>query len=802
MNFDTPLAIFQHLLAIDEDNMAINLPTLIDEKHEFYLEVMSLISAHEENKKQTSFSGLINQQAEQLVEDNVIHKLINTQVGVYKLTKKLGQGGMGAVYLGERNDGQLEQKVAIKFVYPSIAALAGDDFLQKEAQHLANLDHVNIAKIFTVDKTEENLPYMVMEYVDGIPIDQYSNKNSLGVKERLKLLKKICSAVQIAHQNMIIHADIKPSNILVDNQGEPKLMDFGIAKNLNSTISTSDQCLKAASRDYASPEQLASSAITTLCDIYSIGQLLARLLPVKNSELNSLISKASHQNLHERYQTISQIYDDITAFNEMRPLKAHSSPLYSFKKFISRNAIGSALTSVLIIGSLFFYIQIVKKNNELEKEQLISNHISEFLINSFDAANPEIASKEQFLALDVLKLAEKNLKAVNDLPLEAQGKVLTAFASAYSGAGEYNRAIEIFNTVIHYPNQDTPNINLEISNALMQSSKFSEALSFVDKVLENIDSSSLYYAQAIAQKGAIYMFLDKNDEALSLLLKALPLINKSSDNLHSDIPVIHNQIANIYTNKGDYQKVLEHSKKAYDAAEKIYGKSTPQMSNAILSMAHAYSILEDFEKNAEFTKKALEIDKKVYGEEHDRIIIISNNLGNAYSRLGRYDDAVRLHQEALTLTVKKFGTKHIDYAYSNAYLANALEDMGQYEEAIKANTQAYQSYLELFGAKHQVTIMAKSNLGLSYLENGDNTNAERILLETHDEAIVFFQEGHPRLAMVQANVAKLFLKLNRLSDALKISEIALVTFREHFDEDSQRVQGILSTISEIKSQVQ
>jgi serine/threonine-protein kinase len=269
MVYKNAFHLFQTLLEEGNENLEQRILNLITSEHELFNETTKLIAAYQANKNETLVKDLIYNQAGNLVDDSQIHELLNTQIAQYKLTKKIGQGGMGAVYLGERNDGQIEQKVAIKFVYPSIVALAGDDFLQKEAQHLANLEHTNIAKIFTVDTTDNELPYMIMEYVEGVPIDQYCDDNKLALKTRLKLFQKVCSAVHEAHQNMVLHADIKSSNVIVDKQGEPKLMDFGIARKIEESYNSELQktkldkkSIRALSQKFASPEHIEGKVLT------------------------------------------------------------------------------------------------------------------------------------------------------------------------------------------------------------------------------------------------------------------------------------------------------------------------------------------------------------------------------------------------------------------------------------------------------------------------------------------------------------------------------------------------------------
>tara|TARA_R110002167_G_scaffold178893_4_gene378677 strand:- start:3360 stop:6665 length:3306 start_codon:yes stop_codon:yes gene_type:complete len=411
VKFDNSLLLFQHLLRLDEDNMLENLPAFIQVDDKLYRETSSLIDAHYKNQENTQFKALIGWQADSLVENNRIFNLEGTQVGLYKLTRKLGHGGMGAVYLGERNDGQLEHKVAIKFVYPSIAALAGVNFLQKEAQHLANLDHTNIAKLHTIDATENGMPYMVMEYVDGLPIDSFCDQNNLDLKARLKLFKKVCNAVHEAHQNMVIHADIKPSNILVDKQGEPKLMDFGIARYQSHTSEPADdlpsaQSFLAASRGYASPEQINGESITTSSDVYSLGKVLRICVShtEKNSEIDAIIKCACSTSPNERFDTAHSLSVSISDFLSIRPLLWYrSDPIYKYRKWLKRAPV-SAISSVFLPTLLLFIgITLSLQNNQLIAANQKSQNILKFYENILSATSPSLAKSENLSAADLLK---------------------------------------------------------------------------------------------------------------------------------------------------------------------------------------------------------------------------------------------------------------------------------------------------------------------------------------------------------------------------------------------------------------
>jgi eukaryotic-like serine/threonine-protein kinase len=199
----------------------------------------------------------------------------------YTLVREIGRGGMGCVYLAERSDGAFRKQVAIKIVQPGVT---GADVLRRfrqEREILASLDHPGIARLLDAATTEEGLPYFIMEFVDGQPIDRWCDEHKLNVTQRLKLFRTVCDAVQYAHQRLVVHRDLKPGNILVTADGKVKLLDFGIAKLLRPE-QTGDETTRTLmllmTPEYASPEQVNGEAITTLTDVYSLGVILYELL--------------------------------------------------------------------------------------------------------------------------------------------------------------------------------------------------------------------------------------------------------------------------------------------------------------------------------------------------------------------------------------------------------------------------------------------------------------------------------------------------------------------------------------------
>ena len=205
-----------------------------------------------------------------------------TTIDHYRIVREIGRGGMGAVYLAERADAEYEKQVAIKLIKRGMDTDSVLRHFRNERQILASFDHPNIARLFDGGTTGSGLPYFVMEYVEGVPIDEYCNKHALSIGERLKLFREVCAAVSYAHRHLVIHRDIKRTNILVTAEGIPKLLDFGIAKILQQGDGAQPLAtmtgLRLMTPEYASPEQIRGEPVTTASDVYSLGVVLYELL--------------------------------------------------------------------------------------------------------------------------------------------------------------------------------------------------------------------------------------------------------------------------------------------------------------------------------------------------------------------------------------------------------------------------------------------------------------------------------------------------------------------------------------------
>lgn len=387
------------------------------------------------------------------------------RIGVYKITEFIGQGGMGAVYKGERDLGDFDLTVAIKLIRPGVLSEKLVERFAQEQQTLAKLVHPNIARLYDGGKTDDGAPYLIMEYVDGASLANWISKNELTLSEVLSLFRTVCDAVSYAHQNLIIHRDITPSNIMVTNSGEIKLIDFGIAKpvldrNEADLVSSSAdkkdskltlsglsftpgfaaperKPLYANSTNGSKQEQLQFVVSTTLLDVYSLGKLLETMLDnagqvnrlkavkVDLPELHSVIKKATSEKPEDRYETVNALISDIDNYKRKFPISAYSTQAsYRFTKFRQRHKKGvfvSSLTAVSLVVALLVSIsQYYRAERNLEQA-----------MNRFDQIR-ELSSYQIFDLFDQLSRVAGTTNARAELADKAQSYL--AILSSQSNA--------------------------------------------------------------------------------------------------------------------------------------------------------------------------------------------------------------------------------------------------------------------------------------------------------------------------------------------------------------------------------
>lgn len=339
------------------------------------------------------------------------------RIGAYRLTDLIGRGGMGSVWRGRREAGDFTHDVAVKLIRPGVLSGALVERFEQERQILAGFSHPNIARLYDGGTTPDGAPYIIMEFIDGVPLGDWAKDGNRDLAARLSLFLQVCDAVAYAHQNLIIHRDLTPANVLVTRDGTARLIDFGIAREAEERDSTAAETPGRMSYTpgFAAPERQTGSASNTLTDIYSLGKLLEALMPsaAVPGELSAIIHKAAAQDPAARYASVTALAADIRNFREHRPVSAfEGGAFYPVAKFIRRQRAGVALGSLMLAGIISALIVTLFLYEQAETERIAA-----------DRRYEDVRALARFMMFDLYDELEKNpgnTKSIEMLATRAQ----------------------------------------------------------------------------------------------------------------------------------------------------------------------------------------------------------------------------------------------------------------------------------------------------------------------------------------------------------------------------------------------
>jgi serine/threonine protein kinase len=813
MDYKNAFHLFQTLLEEGDENLSQRLLSFITSGHELFDETTKLIAAYQANKKETLVNDLINGQAETLVDDSQIHELLNTQIAQYKLTKKLGQGGMGVVYLGERNDGQLKQRVAIKFIFPSIAALAGENFLQKEAQHLANLEHANIAHIYTVGTTDTNLPYMVMEYVEGVAIDEYCENKNLDLKSRLTLFQKLCDAVHFAHQNMVIHADIKPSNILVNELGELKLMDFGIARSFGQVIDNDEeglelrkQYLQAVSQNYASPEQIEGDQLTSACDAYSLGKLLSCILPQegKYTELDELIKKSMEKSLRDRLSSVNEISIEIQNFIDNKPLSVVNYPKFLLlRKSFQRNKIAYVGMLGFFVFLLIFIVVLSMKNYELEWENNKNTKLLSFLKELISSADVENNMPRDFSVKDLIIQGGRKADSKFEGYEEQSLIIKNVLSRGLINLGFYEEADALIKDADESKLVENDLLEMLLNKATARHgvSKYNEAYEFylrIERKLKlNNDFQNVIWLKTAPLMAGVLSDLGKSDEALEKI-KRLNDLEYFVKEYPYDVAEVYRMTAQIYDRANDINKAEENINAAFKAIDK-YADREHMFLIAINNTAGTVAFKMDKLDDAKIKyQAAYDHSIKLLGKEHPLTAFSLRNLSTVQEMSGDFESARQGYEEVKNIFYALNGEKSINVALILSDLGIVSKKIGDYENALKYFSNSLSLYKEVLGRKNRDVANLTTKVADMYYIKGEF----EVALNLYKDAIDNYSSLHGKfknhISIHTSSLAKCFAKLGKyeLFEVNIQKAMMLLEDKEVSERTKKRVMSVFNDFKE------
>ena len=728
------------------------------------------------------------------------------RIGNYELIKLIGQGGMGEVYLAARADEQFRQYVAIKLMRRGLDAAANllPRFLA-ERQILANLDHPNIARLLDGGLTPEGWPYLVMELVDGIPIDEYCRNQRLSTLDRLGLFRTVCAAVEHTHHNLIVHRDIKPANILVNTQGVPKLLDFGIAQLLDADDAPSDPTrpvLRLMTPEYASPEQILGKPITTATDVFALGVLLYELLAGRNpfraagatppdlprdicereppsltgtaksnpdraapdarrwtSELESIVRKAMHKNPAERYQSAGRLSADLRAYEQGRPVSTRRGDWrYVAMKFAGRHKTSVTFAAVLLITLTGTSIGMAALARRATVERLKAEREAQFLVGMFKAATPEVARGEVVTARNLLDQGAKRIDTDLASVPPVQAAMLTSLAESYESLGLYHeaetmarRAYRMKSAMLGQDDEDTADTLFLLGNLIRLQNRYAEAEGLFRKLAgvrrRTSGENSLAYASSLSALGESLYLQSKDAEAESQLRQALAINRRNGPDYGLDC---RNYLALVLERKGDYQEAMPLLHEAVEIGRRA-GVNNPDYMTSLHNLASAQMYLGDLTSAETELREALAIRRRVLGNAHPDLLYTLNNLAYLLIEKGDWRNAQPLLEEAMRIDP---AGQYPAYLPVLSNWARTLQAEGD-----RAGARLYfQKVLDRLGANGSLTSWPASqiliNMCLLKFDSRDYVAAETLARQALETRRELGGEGTPAFAEAQIALAE------------------------------------------------
>lgn len=605
-NWEKISTVYEKALSLSsEDREAYLLSTLSTKELE---QVLKLLSADEaaNNFLRHTTQKIHAQHIETL-------PLIGHTVGNFIIEELIGTGGMADVYIGSRNDERFTQKVAIKVLKQHYNQTVLQQF-KRERSLLSSLNHNGIAKIFDGGILSNDQPYFVMEYIEGKHLFEYIDENELNLKDRLNLFLEICATVNYAHQNLIIHRDIKPSNILINQDGQSKLLDFGIAKSLDTTLDDQNVTrtgFNPLTISYASPEQIESNQLTMQTDIFSLGRLLYQLLSgnspyqenttafervnkiklekiplASNSssendkastppysintlqgDLDCIIKKAMQYDPTQRYATVQEFSQDIKNYLNNKPIIAKQESFFVLAgKLVKRNPITSFLSLSLFVLTAGFTlntyldnIEIIKQRDALIQEKERSTQLSTVLFDTLKLSN---TNNETLSTTSLLANASNNILTLEKFSTLERARLLNEIAESQENLSDFNGYLLTTKNLLelnpNFSNEELALIHIKRAEILNRGRRYTRALGELDAAFSLLSNSNNHklLARAYNEKAHLEMRNNSLSEAESAIKKSLHHYSQYQASRES-IASAKSRLSQILLDQGKYKKANE-----------------------------------------------------------------------------------------------------------------------------------------------------------------------------------------------------------------------------------------------------
>ncbi|MGA7931553.1 MAG: serine/threonine-protein kinase [Candidatus Sulfotelmatobacter sp.] len=715
-------------------------------------------------------------------------------IGHYRIIRLLGEGGMGAVYEAEQD--QPRRTVALKVIK---TAWASHELLRRfelEFQTLGRLHHPGIAQIYEAGTDETSFgsqPFFAMEIIHGKPLIEYAEAQHLKTRQRLALTIQICEAVEHAHQRGIIHRDLKPSNILVDDSGQPKILDFGLARVTDGDVHATRQTGMGqllGTLAYMSPEQVTADplALDTRSDVYALGVILYELLagklpyevsrhlyevvktiqqvdPIPLSSINreyrgdieTIVAKALEKDKTRRYGSAAELAADIRRYLEDRPLAAKpASTSYQLRKFARRN-------KALVAGALAVFLTLIV-GVVVSTWQAVRARRAELHAQAEAATAQAVVD---FLQNDLLAQASANKQSGPSIKPDPDLKVRTALDRAAARIeGKFAKQPEVEASIRRTLGETYEELGL-YPEARRQSER---ALELQDRVLGAENPNTLRTKSGL---GWIAKLQGRYPEAEALLNQTLATERRVLGPEHPGTLTSMNNLAVVYMDEGKYMQAEALDSQALEIRRRVLGPEHPGTLMSITNLAAIYVDEGKYAQAEPLYNQAMEVRRRVLGPEHPDTLLSMSNLAADYEHEGKYPQAESLDNQVFEIRRRVLGPDHPETLNSMNNLAVVYSDEGKYAQARALDSQVLEVKRRVLGPEHPDTLTSMNNLADDYAEEGKYAQAEVLFNQTL--AIARRVEGpeHPDTLLFMSDFASMYQRKGDYALAQKYADLAL-----------------------------
>ncbi len=833
------------------------LTTACGTDHELRREVESLLASHEQAGSFVPgpFGGQRAQALEQMAHAE-LGLFAGTdrdpeQVGLYRVEGRIGEGGMGTVYRASRADRVFEKRVAIKILRSD---LADDELIQRfrgERQILARLEHPNIARLLDGGTTDNGRPYLVMEYVEGRPIDRYCEEEGASLEERLGLFRKICAAVHVAHQNLVVHRDLKPANILVGEDGEPKLLDFGIAKllrpeSLGQTLVSTQPGMSPLTLSHASPEQIRGRPVTTASDVYSLGvvlfQLLAGRLPYDASDgsdlhriagqicdlepprpssvaapeprwrrrlpfdLEMIVLKALRKEAGHRYASVEQLANDLERYSKGLPVRAQGDALrYRAGKFLRRHHLWVAAATLIVVLVAGFIATLLVQRQKIVREQRSAQEVARLMVDLFESNDPDRALGERLTVRELLDRGARSMEVrlIDDPELRAT--LLGTLGQVYRNMGLLAEAEPFLKETLDLRREMLGPGHPLVADTLRQ-------LADRDRLAGNYDTALQGYQQAseiLGERASASLALTLQGQAATLqangdLEAAAATFDRGLEvarqALGGEDPVLAQILvgrAGLEQQRGEFATAQQHFEAALEIYRQTHGERHSKVADTLQRIALVLADRHLFEQSDALFEQALALQRQLYDGHHPILASTLDSLATSLVDRGQLDRAEPLAREALDMRRLAYGPEHSRVARSINLLGLIRANQGRNEEAEALLRQAVEMWRQLHGPDHHEMTPSLGNLGELLVRTQRLEEGAQHLREAIRISHLVYGEGHIQAAMLSTTLGMVLKRQGDLVSAEQLYRQSLPVLEEAFGQRHARVATVRQNLGAV-----